>query len=194
MTTGIPGFMIPAFSLAIFSRVFPRSAIWSKEIFVITEAKGVIMFVESRRPPSPTSITAISTWLSAKYLKAIATVISKKDGFTRENKSAWCRTKSMTYCSLIISPLILILSRKSFKWGEVYRPVLYPACCNIEASMWDTDPLPFVPATWIVLKFLWGCLKYSSNCKVLSRFALYAAWPSLWYIGSWANNQFKVSW
>ena len=28
-----------------------------------------------------------------------------------------------------------------------------------DAKVWDTDPLPFVPATWILLKFWCGCSK-----------------------------------
>ena len=166
---------------------------WSNEIFVITEARGVMIFVESSRPPSPTSITAISTCWSAKYWKAIATVISKKDGLIPAKSDLFSSTKLITYCSMIISPFILIRSRKSFKCGDVYSPVLYPASCNMEASMWDTEPLPFVPPTWMVLNCLCGEPKCSSSFNVLSRLALYAALPSLWYMGSWANNHSNVS-
>ena len=46
----------------------------------MTDNIGVMMFVESSRPPSPTSMTATSTCSSAKYLNAIAVVSSKKEG------------------------------------------------------------------------------------------------------------------
>jgi hypothetical protein len=32
------------------------------------------------------------------------------------------------------------------KWGEVYKPTLYPAVSNIDATIEEVDPLPFVPA------------------------------------------------
>ena len=58
MTQGTPGFMIPAFSEAMEASESPNCAIWSKEMLVITDNNGVMILVESSRPPSPTSITA----------------------------------------------------------------------------------------------------------------------------------------
>ena len=71
-TTGIPGLMIPAFSLAISSIVPPSTFTWSRLIGVITETSGVMIFVESSRPPRPTSITLISAPTLAKWQNAIA--------------------------------------------------------------------------------------------------------------------------
>ena len=51
----------------------------------------------------------------------------------------------------------------------------------------ETEPLPFVPATCMVLNDLCGCPKYSSRARVLSKFALYAALPTRWYIGNELN-------
>ena len=66
ITTAVLGFIIPAFSAAICSRVLPKNAVWSNPILVIMDSTGFIMFVQSNRPPSPVSITAISTSLSEK--------------------------------------------------------------------------------------------------------------------------------
>ena len=65
-TTGTSSLIIPAFSLAILVSVWPRYCIWSKPILVITHRSGVMILVQSRRPPMPTSITATSTFWSAK--------------------------------------------------------------------------------------------------------------------------------
>lgn len=59
--TGMRGLIMPAFSDAISGRVSPSSAVWSLEILVMIDSSGVMMLVLSSRPPSPTSITAIST-------------------------------------------------------------------------------------------------------------------------------------
>jgi hypothetical protein len=42
--------------------------------------------------------------------------------------------------------LIVILSLNLIKCGDVYRPTLYPADLNMDASIDDVDPFPFVPA------------------------------------------------
>ena len=73
--------------------------------------------------------------LTSAIASAMATVISKKDGLIPAKRDLFSSTKLITYCSVIISPFILIRSRKSFKCGDVYSPVLYPASCNMEASM-----------------------------------------------------------
>ena len=58
VTTGTPGLMIPAFWAAMASMVFPSRSVCSRVTLVITETSGVMMLVESHRPPMPTSITA----------------------------------------------------------------------------------------------------------------------------------------
>ena len=55
------------------------------------------MFVQSNRPPSPTSITATSIFSSAKYRNAIAVVNSKKEGWRGSKKSRSFSTKCTTY-------------------------------------------------------------------------------------------------
>ena len=62
--------------------------------------------------------------MSLKYLKAMAVASSKNVGFRGSKKVRLCATKSMTYSSLMSSPLILMRSRKSTRWGEVYSPTL----------------------------------------------------------------------
>ena len=82
------------------------------------------MFVASNLPPSPVSITAISTFDFEKNLKAIATVISKKEILFSKKKSLLFSTKSTTNFSSTFLPFNFILSLKSFKCGEVYNPTL----------------------------------------------------------------------
>ncbi len=54
-----------------------------------------------------------------KWSKAIATDISKKDGFTYSRMLFWFFTKVITSSSAIILPSTLILSLKSFRCGDV---------------------------------------------------------------------------
>ena len=111
---------------------------------------------------------------------------SKKDGEIDSITGIIDSVNETTRFSGIICPLILILSRKSVRWGEVYKPVLYPDDWNIEASMWLTDPLPFVPAMWIHLNFFSGFSSTLQIAKVLERSILSAAGPVLLNMGSLA--------
>ena len=53
---GQKGFIIPAFSPAIFLTVFPRNCSWSTETGVIIVRVGLVTtFVASNLPPNPTS-------------------------------------------------------------------------------------------------------------------------------------------
>ena len=56
MIIGQKGFIIPAFSAAIFLTVFPKNCSWSIETGVMTVRAGcAITFVASNLPPNPTS-------------------------------------------------------------------------------------------------------------------------------------------
>lgn len=46
------------------------------------------------------------------------------------------------------------------------------------ANVWEQEPLPLVPATWIVRNERWGCPKCSSNMRVFSKPSLYAEPPT----------------
>ena len=96
ITTGVFGFMIPAFSPAILASVLPRNCVWSRLMFVIIDNSGLIMLVQSSLPPNPTSTTAMSTFCCAKYLKAMAVVSSKKLGCSGSKKERSFSTKSIT--------------------------------------------------------------------------------------------------
>ena len=74
-----------------------------------------MIFVESKRPPKPTSMTAISTFCVAKYSKAKPTVISKNESCWVSKKCLFLVIKSTTKCLETSSPLILIRSVKFFK-------------------------------------------------------------------------------
>ena len=51
MITGIFGLIIPAFSKAMASSVFPKNCVWSNPIFVITEINGVIILERRQTVP-----------------------------------------------------------------------------------------------------------------------------------------------
>ena len=58
-------------------------------MLVMTERSGVMMFVQSSRPPMPTSTTATSTASCAKCLKANAVVSSKNEGRSGSKKGTF---------------------------------------------------------------------------------------------------------
>ena len=124
--------------------LLPRIASWSLSIFVIMETIGLPTFVASSLPPSPTSITAISTFSSAKYRNAIAVVNSKKvrahgsRGMGESGNRGFCFvvspflhfsvsplrcfilfTNSATFLSVISLPFIRILSLNLTRCGDV---------------------------------------------------------------------------
>ena len=74
---------------------------------------GVMTFVLSNLPPNPTSITPMSILHILKYSNAIANVISKNDGENSSIAGAILFVKSITNCSVIISPSIRTRSLKS---------------------------------------------------------------------------------
>ena len=121
---GVFCLIIPAFSAAISGKVSPKNCIWSYPIFVITATSGYMIFVESKHPPKPTSMTAISTFCVAKYSKAKPTVISKNESCWVSKKCLFLVIKSTTKLRETSSPLIRIRSVKFFKWGDVYKPTL----------------------------------------------------------------------
>ena len=84
---GVFSLIIPAFSKAILSKVFPNIDSWSISILVIMESSGFIMLVESNLPPSPVSIILISVLESLKNENARAVLHSKKEGLTSLNSS-----------------------------------------------------------------------------------------------------------
>ena len=52
---------MPAFSVAIFGRESPRTSAWSIDIVVMAQMSASTNLVESNLPPSPVSMTALST-------------------------------------------------------------------------------------------------------------------------------------
>ena len=76
--TGTPGLMMPAFSAAIFARVSPSQASWSKAMLVMTLASGVTMLVASSRPPRPVSQITRSQCCSANHCSARTVVNSNR--------------------------------------------------------------------------------------------------------------------
>ena len=83
-------------------------------------------------------------------------VISKKERPSRVGSYS-LRKFQTSWREIISYPLaetIFILSLKSSRWGDVYRPILLavaeqtsPPAAKAEASMLQTLPLPLVPAT-----------------------------------------------
>ena len=121
---GIPFFTMPAFSAAIFSRVFPRISVCSRPTFVMTEIKGRRTFVASSRPPRPASMIATSTFFRAKWTNAIAVVASKNVACCF---SICLRSSDVSWTTSFFEigrPLMRMRSVKSIRCGEVYSPVL----------------------------------------------------------------------
>ena len=120
---------------------------WSSPIDVTVATRGVSTLVESSRPPSPVSITAMSTLCFTNQSNAIAVVISKNVApiFSASGIHRW--RKSRTASSLIGFPSTVMRSRKSMRCGEVYRPTFSPFQRSSASAVATTLPFPFVPAT-----------------------------------------------
>jgi uncharacterized protein YqjF (DUF2071 family) len=84
--------ILPAFSTAIFSMVSPNILTWSSCIDVIMDNVGVMIFVESSLPPSPTSTTIASQLARLKAANARVLVSSKNvagiEFFSHRSKSS----------------------------------------------------------------------------------------------------------
>ena len=138
---------MPAFSKAISARVDPSNAQWSRPMDVTTDSTGVMMFVLSRRPPRPTSITAASTPRRANHQKAMPVVISKKDSPSKSfsYKFRNSQTSSRVIISNPPSDIIFILSRKSRRWGDVYSPTCLPDATASPQAIRDGQRAGSVP-------------------------------------------------
>lgn len=84
--------ILPAFSAAIFSIVSPNILTWSSWIDVIMDSVGVMIFVESSLPPSPTSTTIASQLARLNAANARVLVSSKNvagiEFFSQRSKSS----------------------------------------------------------------------------------------------------------
>ena len=110
--TGMPRFMMPAFSITISSTVSPRIRVWSRPMEQMTDTVGVTTLVASRRPPSPTSSATASA--SRKWWKANAVVSSKKvaGSLWAAHRSTIIGRPAITASSEMSSPRIWMRSRK----------------------------------------------------------------------------------
>ena len=94
---------------------------------VITANSGVMIFVLSSLPPSPASITAMSTLWRANHQKARPVVISKKESPRKSGSPAashryvWKNSQTSSLEGMAQPPAVttFILSRKSTRCGEV---------------------------------------------------------------------------
>ena len=138
-------------------------------MFMIMAAAGVSMtLVGSNSPPSPTSSTATSTFSRANAVRVTAVMISDQLG-PSSMASAASRTSSVArarHSSETGTPLIWIRSLKRSRWGEVSRPVLYPAARRMLSAMAQALPLPLVPATWTQGYRRWGLPKASIRMRM----------------------------
>ena len=85
---------------------------------------GVMTLVESSRPPSPTSITAISTACCAKYANDTAVINSKNVACSPNFSAAFATERTVSTKSFfgIRLPSICTRSRISMRCGLVYTP------------------------------------------------------------------------
>ena len=139
---------------------------------VITATSGTSMtLVESNSPPSPTSSTTISHFLSRKYCMAMAVISSNSVGVSSmaSAKGRIFSTIAASSSSVIISPSTCIRSLKLMIYGEVYRPVRYPALRRTEAMDAAVEPLPLVPAMWANFSFFSGLPRAFNSSRVRDR-------------------------
>ncbi len=119
-TTGVPGFMIPAFSRAISASVSPRKSWWSSEIEVIAHTRGGgITLVASARPPSPTSSTHSSAGTRANSSKLAATSTSNTVIAAPSLTAATASITADSASSLTSSPASRMRSLNCTRCGEV---------------------------------------------------------------------------
>ena len=120
-SAGTPFLKIPAFSRAICALVVPSSLVWSRSMAVTMLTSGVITLVESRRPPRPTSTTAMSTACSAKCANAIAVISSKNVACSPSFSAALATVRVISTKSVlpIWLPSMVTRSRMSMRCGLV---------------------------------------------------------------------------
>ena len=154
VTQGTPGFMIPAFSRAIFWMVSPRNSVCSIPMLLMTATSGVMTLVLSNLPPIPTSMTAMSADTREKYFSAMTVRTSKLVHSLPSDAmaSTWGLTSPMS-CSRsasdMSSPSMRMLSLTFIMCGDVKAPTRIPDALRMDSTMAHTDPLPSVPATWM---------------------------------------------
>ena len=167
--------MIPALCVAISSNVCPRNSIWSSLIEVITLTFGQITLVASYLPPIPVSIIQISGCSSWKITIAIRNTASKNDGLFFPSVipvSMACLTftaADANRSSLISFAHSLIRSLIFTTCGEVKEAVFFPCWVRSASKNAQTDPFPFVPATWIICSSFWGFPNRSKKYFISSR-------------------------
>ncbi len=140
-------------------------------------AMGCTTFVESRRPPRPTSSTATSTRARRKSSKAIAVVTSKNVGGDSSDPSAsrpsitrrTCSINSTSRLESTGTPSTANRSSRRTRCGDVYRPTFTPAARRAQSIMAVTDPLPFVPATRMLLKCVSGWPRAAASAWMFAR-------------------------
>ena len=63
----------------------------------------------------------------------------------------------------------------------------------MDDKVWETDPFPLVPATWMVMKWRCGCDRWLSRANVLYSPSLYAPAPIFSKTGVLLNKYVTVS-
>ncbi|MCI3950439.1 MAG: hypothetical protein K0R11_2373 [Acidimicrobiales bacterium] len=101
------GLTIPAFSAAMWRRVGPSTAVWSRPTLVTTATTPSATLVASWRPAMPTSRTTASTGRSANQRKAARVSASKRVGRTPldASRAAMPTSTSASSSSEMGSPL-----------------------------------------------------------------------------------------
>ena len=170
-TTADPGFTMPAFSPAMAASVVPSSFVWSRPMRAMTAASGASMaFVESRRPPRPTSSTTISQPRRAKCTSATAVISSNSVGWSAIASACpfTSSVASVSSSSVMLAPSTRMRSSNVMRYGLVNSPVRSPAAWRMEARYAQVEPFPFVPATWTNLRRSCGRPSRSSSSRMRS--------------------------
>ena len=167
--------MMPAFSAAISSTVPPSSLVWSSEIGVMIATTPSATFVESCRPPTPTSSTITSTGVSAKIAKAMPVRTSKKDIATGcLSSTSWTYGMTSSYAvtnrsGSMGAPSTQIRSLIETRCGLVNRPVRRPRARSSASVIRAVDVLPLVPVIWMTGQARCGSPSRPTSSVIRSR-------------------------
>ena len=114
--------MMPAFSVAMASRVWPRNSVWSSAMLVISAQSASTALTASSRPPMPTSRITRSSGAAASSRMMTSVVNSNQVRVMpcrADSTAAKCGSNA---AALTISPFRRQRSSKCTRCGLLYSP------------------------------------------------------------------------
>ena len=181
LTAGRPRLRIPAFSVAINSSVLPSWRVWSNEMLVMIDSAGRTTLVESSRPPMPDLEHDRADAATGEMEQA------HRRGDLEERRPAIAVVRVVALELLGDLPHLIDQRRpapserrvchrcvnrssRRCRCGEQYRPVLTPEAVSAAAIITAVEPLPLVPAMWMIGKPAWGSPSLRSSRRIRPSF------------------------